>query len=72
MLCMLCTALVFVFSGRDTYADEIRERIKEEEEAVKQLAESYVKVYAPFSTIKDIGDLRSRVLALIKNDCLVT
>ena len=38
----------------------------EEEEAVKQLAESYVKVYAPFSTIKEIGDLRSRVLALIK------
>ena len=40
----------------------------EEEEAVRSLAESYVKVYAPFSTIKDIGDLRSKVLALIKED----
>ena len=40
----------------------------EEKDAVKNLAESYVKVYAPFSTIKEIGDLRTRVLALIKKD----
>ena len=40
----------------------------EEEEAVKQLAESYVNVYAPFSTIKEIGDLRSKVLSHIRKD----
>lgn len=40
----------------------------EEEESVKQLADSYVKVYAPFSTIKEIGDLRSKVLSHIKQD----
>ena len=41
---------------------------EEEEEAVKQLAESYVNVYAPFSTIKEIGDLRSKVLSHIRKD----
>lgn len=56
-------------SGDEAGEEEVSLPITaEEEEAVKQLAESYVKVYAPFSTIKDIGDLRSRVLALIKND----
>ncbi len=56
-------------SGDEADEEEVSLPItEEEEEAVKQLAESYVKVYAPFSTIKDIGDLRSKVLALIKND----
>ena len=40
----------------------------DEKNAVTALAESYVKVYAPFSTIKEIGELRSQVLALIKKD----
>ncbi len=56
-------------SGDETVEEEVSLPITaEEEEAVKALAESYVKVYAPFSTIKEIGDLRSRVLALIKKD----
>ncbi len=41
---------------------------EDEENAIRSLAESYVKVYAPFSTIKDIGDLRSKVLSFIKPD----
>ncbi len=40
----------------------------EEETEVSELAQAYVKVYAPFSTIKDIGDLRSKVLSMIKED----
>ncbi|MCR5650940.1 MAG: hypothetical protein K6F86_07155 [Lachnospiraceae bacterium] len=54
-------------------AEETEEEVSlpvtpEEEEAVTQLAKSYVNVYAPFSTIKEIGDLRSKVLSHIKKD----
>ncbi|MCR5651555.1 MAG: peptidoglycan DD-metalloendopeptidase family protein [Lachnospiraceae bacterium] len=60
MLCMFCTALVFVFPIRAVHADEIRERIKEEEEAVKAAAGEKEKVNQSIALAKAlVGSLKS-------------
>ncbi len=61
MLCIICcTALVFVLPGEKILADEIRERIKQEEQAVKNATGEKEKVNQSIALAKAlVGSLKS-------------